>query len=243
MSVTIRAFAADDIGPVAALEAVTFPDPWTPSMFAAELAESSRAWLVAVDEAGGVVGYGGVAVLADHDAHIMNLAVTPASRRQGLGRRLLGELLSASARLGAQRVTLEVRAENAGAIALYEAVGLESVGVRPAYYGPGHDAVIMWGDLPGAEKPVVAEKSDELILAIESSCDETAAAVMRGGSVLLANVVASQIDFHARFGGVVPEIASRKHTEAIVGVIDEAMEQAGAALGLDGPLPFAASTR
>ena len=62
---------------------------------------------------------------------------------------------------------------------------------------------------------------------------------MRGGRELLANVVASQIDFHARFGGVVPEIASRKHTEAIVGVVDEAMERAGEALGLDGPLPFA----
>ncbi len=75
--------------------------------------------------------------------------------------------------------------------------------------------------------------SGELILAIESSCDETAAAVMRGGSELLSNVVASQIDFHARFGGVVPEIASRKHTEAIVGVIDEAMRRAGESLGRD----------
>ncbi len=97
----------------------------------------------------------------------------------------------------------------------------------------------MWGDLPGAEAPPLGSDADELILAIESSCDETAAAVMRGGRELLANVVASQIDFHARFGGVVPEIASRKHTEAIVGVIDEAMAQAGATLGLEGPLRFA----
>ncbi|MDR3307884.1 MAG: tRNA (adenosine(37)-N6)-threonylcarbamoyltransferase complex transferase subunit TsaD [Coriobacteriales bacterium] len=65
-----------------------------------------------------------------------------------------------------------------------------------------------------------------LILAIETSCDETAAAIIDGGHNLYANVIASQIDFHARFGGVVPEIASRKHTEAIVGVVDQALEHA-----------------
>ncbi len=69
--------------------------------------------------------------------------------------------------------------------------------------------------------------SRPLILAIESSCDETAAAVIDGHGDLVADVVASQIDFHARFGGVVPEIASRKHTEAIVGVIEETMSRAG----------------
>ena len=70
-----------------------------------------------------------------------------------------------------------------------------------------------------------------LILAIESSCDETAAAIVDGKGNLLSDVVASQIDFHARFGGVVPEIASRKHIEAICGVCDECLDVAGAALG------------
>jgi tRNA threonylcarbamoyl adenosine modification protein TsaD/ribosomal-protein-alanine acetyltransferase len=238
MTVTIRPLVPGDFPLVAALEAETFPDPWTTSMFAAELAEPSRAWYVAED-AGVMVGYGGAAVFAAEDAHIMNLAVTPARRGRGIGRMLLDATLRGAARLGARRVTLEVRSENAAAIALYESVGLEAVGTRPDYYGYGQDAVIMWGDLPDAEPVPSMSGSDELILAIESSCDETAAAVMRGGRELLSNVVASQIDFHARFGGVVPEIASRKHTEAIVGVIDEAMERAGAALGLDGPLHFA----
>ena len=66
-----------------------------------------------------------------------------------------------------------------------------------------------------------------LILAIESSCDETAAAVVDGEGNLLSDVVASQVDFHARFGGVVPEIASRKHIEAICGVCAEALDVAG----------------
>ncbi|NLG10050.1 MAG: tRNA (adenosine(37)-N6)-threonylcarbamoyltransferase complex transferase subunit TsaD [Coriobacteriaceae bacterium] len=64
------------------------------------------------------------------------------------------------------------------------------------------------------------------VIAIETSCDETAAAIIDGEGDLLANVIASQVDFHSRFGGVVPEIASRKHTEAIVGVVDQALEDA-----------------
>ena len=71
-----------------------------------------------------------------------------------------------------------------------------------------------------------------LILAIESSCDETAAAIVDGEGNLVADVVASQIDFHSRFGGVVPEIASRKHIEAICGVCDECFEAAAKALGV-----------
>ena len=71
-----------------------------------------------------------------------------------------------------------------------------------------------------------------LILAIESSCDETAAAIVDGTGNLVADVVASQIDFHARFGGVVPEIASRKHVEAICGVCDECLDVAAAHLGV-----------
>ena len=65
-----------------------------------------------------------------------------------------------------------------------------------------------------------------LIFALESSCDETAAAIVDGQGEIIANVVASQIDFHSRFGGVVPEIASRKHIEAICGVCDACFEQA-----------------
>ena len=66
------------------------------------------------------------------------------------------------------------------------------------------------------------------ILAIESSCDETAAAVVEDGRRVLSNVVASQIEIHRRFGGVVPEIASRNHTLAIDNVVAEALEQADA---------------
>ena len=65
------------------------------------------------------------------------------------------------------------------------------------------------------------------ILAIESSCDETAAAVVRDGRTVLSNCIASQIEMHTIYGGVVPEIASRKHVEAVTGLADQAVDQAG----------------
>ena len=73
------------------------------------------------------------------------------------------------------------------------------------------------------------------LLAIESSCDETAAAVVRDGTAVLSSFVASQIEEHRLYGGVVPEIASRRHCENIVGVVDAALDEAGTALSdIDG---------
>ena len=74
------------------------------------------------------------------------------------------------------------------------------------------------------------EEKEVLILAIESSCDETAAAVVRGGREVLSNVISSQIPLHTQFGGVVPEIASRKHIEKINQVITQALEDAQVSL-------------
>ena len=69
-------------------------------------------------------------------------------------------------------------------------------------------------------------EKDTLILAIESSCDETAASVVKNGRTILSNVISSQIELHKLYGGVVPEIASRKHIEKINQVIEEALEEA-----------------
>ena len=74
------------------------------------------------------------------------------------------------------------------------------------------------------------EKEDVLILAIESSCDETAAAVVKNGRTVLSNIISSQIDLHKLYGGVVPEIASRQHIEKINQVIEEALKEAGVTL-------------
>ena len=73
---------------------------------------------------------------------------------------------------------------------------------------------------------ITAAEQDTIILAIESSCDETAVAIIKNGHEILANVVSTQIEIHRRYGGVVPEIASRKHLELINAVVQEALDQA-----------------
>lgn len=73
----------------------------------------------------------------------------------------------------------------------------------------------------------ISEYSDMLVLGIETSCDETAAAVVRGGTEVLSSVVSSQVDLHARYGGVVPELASRAHNELIIPVLARSMVEAG----------------
>ena len=94
---------------------------------------------------------------------------------------------------------------------------------------------------------------DTLILGIESSCDETAAAVLKNGREVLSNIIYSQIDLHTVYGGVVPEIASRKHIEKVIPVVDKALQEANVTLsdldaiavtygpGLVGPLLVGAS--
>ncbi len=79
-------------------------------------------------------------------------------------------------------------------------------------------------------KDKIDEKKDVLILAIESSCDETAASVVKNGRVVLSNIISSQIDLHTLYGGVVPEIASRKHMEQVNQVTQQALKDAGVAL-------------
>lgn len=245
----------EDIDGVCAIEARTFPAPWSRGMFAEDLArENDRVWFV-VESGGVLLGYVGVGIIGD-EAHIMNIALEVEARGQGLGGALLARAIDAVRAMGISRVTLEVRERNLAAIGLYEAAGLHEAGKRRGYYQEsGEDAIIMWSDDlegPGASarldtlraegEKALAEYSpgrgEELVLGIETSCDESAASVMRGGTELLSSVVASQVDFHSRFGGVVPEIASRKHTEAIVAVVEEAMARAGEAAGLDGPLDF-----
>ncbi len=257
---------------VAALEArVMGTDAWSAALVADELPRKDRTWWMAVaDEPTGVscgaqgfsgssfestdekgcaqgrlVGYAG-GWIVDGDVQILKVGVDPAWRRRGIARELLARVAADARDLGARTSSLEVRVGNAGARALYAALGYEELGTRPRYYSDGEDAVIMRGPLPQAGGDVAgmaiehhgaqakpAAVARPLIFAIESSCDETAAAIVDGQGRLVADVVASQIDFHARFGGVVPEIASRKHIEAICGVCDECFEVAARALGVD----------
>ena len=120
---------------------------------------------------------------------------------------------------------------NVGAIALYEGFGFRPKGVRRGYYTDNReDALIMWRD-PDPADPADEEGRRLNVLGIETSCDETAAAVVTGDGAVLSSVAASQAELHARFGGVVPEVASRRHLELVSPVVRAALEDAS--IGLD----------
>lgn len=257
--ITYKPLDAAHAGAVATLESLVMgSDAWSEALVADELPRADRVWWAAY-EGEALAGYAG-GWIVDGQVQILKVGVDPAMRRRGIARELLAHVAADARDLGASRCSLEVRAGNVGAQELYSALGFRSLGVRPRYYSDGEDAVIMEGPLPLARHDVagmelvVGAASDDarslrdevqtdvsretserrpLILAIESSCDETAAAIVDGNGTLIADVVASQIDFHARFGGVVPEIASRKHIEAICGVCDECFDVAASALGIE----------
>lgn len=84
----------------------------------------------------------------------------------------------------------------------------------------------MYFDIAKKKAEILRQKKDVLILGIESSCDETSIAVVKNGREVLSNVIATQIDIHTRFGGVVPEVASRNHIMAFLNVLDKALDDA-----------------
>lgn len=240
------------VADVAALEAqVMGSDAWNASQVLDELPRADRSWWAAfemidsskrtVDSTNAkLIGYAG-GWIVDGQVQVLKVATDPEYRRRGIAQELLAHLSRDARDLGATEMTLEVRITNTGAHAFYERLDLKRIGVRPHYYSDREDAVIYTGPLPLAEHDVAgmelhindAAKAEStlkiqggLILAIETSCDETAAALIDEAGTIVSDVVASQIDFHSRFGGVVPEIASRKHIEAIGGVVQECLEQA-----------------
>ena len=129
-----------------ALEAANAPAPWSEGVFRGELAAENRIYLAADEE--GVVGFAGAMLVAD-EAHVTNLLVDPAWRRQGIGFELMRSLIEAAVEAGARHLTLEVRSRNEAARALYARLGLAPVGVRQGYYGDD-DALILWAhDIDG----------------------------------------------------------------------------------------------
>jgi len=133
--------------PVAAIEAASFPVPWSLQAFVQELLENSLAEYLVALRNGEVAGYAGAWVILD-EAHVTNVAVRPDLRRLGIGRLLMEKLLERVFFLGARRVTLEVRVSNRQAKALYESLGFCTKGVRRGYYEDNkEDALIMWLEL------------------------------------------------------------------------------------------------
>lgn len=143
MHVRVVPMTADHLDEIAELERICFPDPWSRNMLAEELDNALSAFLVALDDAGRVAGYAGLQVVLD-EGTITNIAVRPEYRRQGVAHQLLDVFLNFARGNRLAFLTLEVRASNYGAIALYGELGFRSVGRRKNYYEhPREDAIIM----------------------------------------------------------------------------------------------------
>ena len=143
LHVRIVPMTADHLDEVAELERICFSTPWSRNMLAEELDNALSAFLVALDESGKVVGYAGLQVVLD-EGYITNVAVRPECRRQGIAGKLLQVFLDFAQGNHLAFLTLEVRASNYDAIALYGSRGFRSVGLRKNYYEhPKEDAIIM----------------------------------------------------------------------------------------------------
>lgn len=138
----IEAMNSTHVSEVAELEKMCFSAPWSEKSVASELENPLSLWLVATEQ-DRVLGYvGSQTVLGESD--MMNLAVAPAARCQGIGRQLVEALAEALQEKGSHCLTLEVRQSNLPAQKLYGALGFQQIGRRPGYYSnPKEDALIL----------------------------------------------------------------------------------------------------
>ena len=133
---------AEHVPQVAQLEKLCFADPWSEMSIASELRSIWSYWVVAVRD-NEVVGYIGSQSSID-ESDVMNVAVHPDWRRQGIAEQLIENLIGELKNRGSKALMLEVRASNAPAIALYEKLGFRQVGLRKNYYrNPKEDALIL----------------------------------------------------------------------------------------------------
>ena len=159
LPVTVDAMRMADIPQVHEIERLSFATPWPSYAFEQELTGNRLARYVVARVGSGamerVVGFAGVWLMVD-EAHITTFGVHPEWRRQGIGAGLMIRLLELAEELGARRMTLEVRAGNLAAQALYRRFGFEVAGRRPHYYtDDGEDALIM--STPPIGRPAMRE--------------------------------------------------------------------------------------
>ena len=212
----LRTLSIEDLPQVMDLERRLFQsEAWLEQTMATEIISGQTHYVGAFDVS--LLGYAGLKVSGpSYSSDVQTIGVEPASQGKGIGRALMNELLAVAKRRGSEEVFLEVKAGNESAIALYVSLGFEQIDVRKRYYQPsGEDAIVM-------RMPI----SQPVVLGIESTCDETGVGIVRGNR-LLANALHSSMDEHAKYGGVVPEVAARAHLEAISPTLDAALAEAG----------------
>ncbi|CAN5180468.1 ribosomal protein S18-alanine N-acetyltransferase [soil metagenome] len=140
-----------DIDPVSAIELRAYPFPWTPGIFRDCLRAGHECWVL--DSRAGIIGYGVLSTAAS-EAHVLNVCIAPEHQGHGHGRRMLRRLVDIARWHMADRVFLEVRPSNPGAIALYDSEGFNEIGRRPNYYPAKkgrEDAIVMAMELLAPE--------------------------------------------------------------------------------------------
>ena len=137
----LRSLVEEDLPAVLAIEESSFRSPWTRASFLHEL-RSPHSQLTVAEQQGAIVGYLCCWYVAD-EVQILDIAVHPGARHQGIGERLLRHALGVGRRRGAQLANLEVRRSNLPALALYQKFGFREEAVRHRYYADGEDALLM----------------------------------------------------------------------------------------------------
>ena len=148
----IRRMTLNDLDAVTAIEAATFPIPWSRDSFRQELERNVAARYLVAEKDGQVIGYAGAWIILD-ESHITNIAIEESRRGLGYGRALTTALMQYLSNLGAAYATLEVRRSNLRAQNLYKSLGFVELGVRKRYYEDNReDALIMVCDhMPAAD--------------------------------------------------------------------------------------------
>ncbi len=142
--VVIEDMRVEDIPAVQIVENASFPLPWPANAFRHELTQNKNAHYLVAKEGEQIVGYAGLWLSLD-EAHITTFAVLPEYRRRKIGERMLIAIFERAEKLGAEWLTLEVRASNLPAQRLYEKYGFRPAGIRRRYYSDNNeDAIIMW---------------------------------------------------------------------------------------------------
>jgi len=145
--INIRPMRKKDISEVSQIERLSFPTPWPPNAFSAELNKKEFAFYWVIEYRGKLVGYAGYWKVVN-EAHLVNLAIHPSFRRRGLGKKLLKFLLQDIQRQRINIVTLEVRQSNLVARRFYEKLKFKKIAIRPHYYtDTDEDAIVYWKKL------------------------------------------------------------------------------------------------
>jgi ribosomal-protein-alanine N-acetyltransferase len=146
---TYRPANAFDLAVFVSLDKKLFPySPWSASQYKEEFSSPTRHFVVALDDAQGIIGYAGVFAPGGAEADVLTVGVIPSQRGKGIARQLMALITDWAKQQGSIAMMLEVKVDNTEAIGLYESLGYSKLNVRKDYFGAGLDALVMRLDLP-----------------------------------------------------------------------------------------------